>query len=57
MLCALCVCSEVHDAATPHLDASDKVQENMECQVCHAVVSYIRAALANQETEGEIKQV
>ena len=28
-----------------------------ECQICHLAVSYVRAALANKESEKEIEQV
>jgi hypothetical protein len=36
---------------------SSAVQQSTACQICHAAVAYIRAALANDETQREIEMV
>jgi hypothetical protein len=48
-------CRDPHEEARQALKAAHR--DGTECQICHAVVSYVRAALANDETKEEIELV
>ena len=50
-----CSCRDVHGDAREAL--KDAQLGGSECQICHAVVSYVRAALSNDETKKEIELV
>lgn len=46
---------DVHEEAREAIKAAQV--GGSECQLCHAIVSYVRAALANDETKREIELV
>lgn len=50
-----CFSRDVHEEARKAL--KDAHLGSSQCQICHAVVSYVRAALANDETKKEIELV